>query len=243
MMRKPRLHPAHATSSESVPAHRTAHRHALPVQPSQGTTTPCQRRRLTSSDSQRSLTTVASTPSHTARRLPPIMTRPARPARSRRRHLDGLLSASAFLVYALIALFLAAVPVSAVRVPFTNCLDEKYITDGKLQWKPVYADASFDTTDPTHELKVVVWGNVTGFQDPKNLPPSAQDDPNRLYWKDNGKTNGKITQTGDTGKATTLYRRVNVLTYRPVNERVNFCTEALDGGQCPLGPFLNTSRV
>ncbi|KAM3562856.1 hypothetical protein MY1884_001562 [Beauveria asiatica] len=243
-MRKHRLHPAHATSSEPLPARtRTAYRHALPVQPLQGTTTPCRRRSLASSHSRRSLTTVASTPSHTAHGLPPIMTRPARPARSRRRQLNGFMPASVFLAYALIALFLAATPVSAVRVPFTNCLDEKYITDGKLQWKPVYADASFDTTDPRHELKVVVWGNVTGFQDPKNLPPSAQDDPNRLYWKDDAKTNGKITQTGDTGKATTLYRRVNVLTYRPVNERVNFCTEALGGGQCPLGPFLNTSRV
>ncbi len=146
------------------------------------------------------------------------------------------------------ALLLAAVPVSAVRIPFTNCLDEKYIAAKKLQWEPVYADAKFDTTDPRHILEVVVWGNVTGSQDPSNPPPTLSQDPNGLYWKDDSKTNGKIVDTApkpDTTHplATTLYRRVNVLTYRPLNDRASFCKQALNGGQCPLGPYFNTSQV
>ncbi|OAA80655.1 integral membrane protein [Akanthomyces lecanii RCEF 1005] len=195
----------------------------------------------------RSLGSMASTSTRTAREPRLVLTQPACPARSRRRLLSGLTFTPLFLLYALLALLLAAVPVSAVRIPFTNCLDEKYIAAKKLQWQPVYADAKFDTTDPRHMLEIIVWGNVTGSQDPANPPPSLQEDPNRLYWKDDSNTNGKIVQTPNPNaaqpNATTLIRRVNVLTYRPVNERVNFCTQALNGGVCPLGPNFNTSPV
>ncbi|TQV95765.1 integral membrane protein [Cordyceps javanica] len=194
-----------------------------------------------------STSTSTSTSTRTPRPSRPILTQLASPARSRQRLLNRLTPSSTLLIYAVLALLLAAVPVSAVRIPFTNCLDEKYISAHRLQWRPVYADARFDTTDPRHTLEVTVWGNVTGSQDPANPPPTLRDDPNRLYWKDDAKTNGKIVQTANPDaahpNATTLYRRVDVLTYRPVNERVFFCSQALNGGQCPLGPYFNTTPV
>lgn len=157
------------------------------------------------------------------------------------------MSASALLVYALTALLLAAVPVAAVRVPFTNCLDESHVAANRLQWKPLYADAKFDTTNPQHQLDVVVWGNVTGYQDPSNPPPTLAQDPNRLYWKNDSQSNGKIIQSANPdsadSKATTLIRRVDMLSYRPLNDRVYFCKEALNGGTCPLGPYFNTSSL
>ncbi|OAQ99537.1 hypothetical protein LLEC1_05107 [Akanthomyces lecanii] len=240
-MRKPRPGAAPGTSSQP-PRPRTTCRHAL-SKLSQVKMQRSQRRGMPWTDS-RSLSSMALTSTHTTREPGSDFTQPACPARSRRRLLTPT---PIFLLYALLALLLAAAPVSAVRIPFTNCLDEKYIAAKKLQWQPVYADAKFDTTDPRHLLEIIVWGNVTGSQDPANPPPSLQEDPNRLYWKDDSKTNGKIVQTPNPNaarpNATTLVRRVNVLTYRPVNERVNFCTQALNGGECPLGPNFNTSPV
>ncbi|OAA64904.1 integral membrane protein [Cordyceps fumosorosea ARSEF 2679] len=211
---------------------------------------PCRRHTLARADSHLLSLTLTLEPSPTTHMGPwprDIFTQPTRPARSRRRQRNGPMTTFPWLVYALMALLLAAVPVSAVRVPFTNCLDEKYIAAKKLEWQPVWADARFDVTDPRHMLEVTVWGNVTGSQDPSNPPPTLREDPNRLYWKDDAKTNGKIIQTANPNaahpNATTLYRRVDVLTYRPVNERVFFCSQALIGGQCPLGPYFNTSPM
>lgn len=138
-------------------------------------------------------------------------------ARSRWRWPD-LLSAST-LVYALLVLLLAAVPVSAVRVHFTNCLDEKYIASEptKLQWVPLYADAKFDTTSPEKTLEFTVWGTVAG---------------------------GEIVQVSDpvTNKATTLFSKVSVITTQELNSAVDYCNEKKDSTHpCPLKPVNATS--
>ncbi|KAL7932183.1 hypothetical protein V8C35DRAFT_96406 [Trichoderma chlorosporum] len=138
------------------------------------------------------------------------------------------------LVLMLLALALVATPAAAVLVEFENCLPESYVLNKPplLQWVPLYVDAVFDTKTPNNNLQVIVWANVTGSQNLDALPP-----PNDPYWTDPSKTNGKIEQTPyiDT-LATTLVRRVNVLTYEPWNDRSNFCTASLVNGTCPLPP-------
>ncbi|KAL7944763.1 hypothetical protein V8C42DRAFT_80831 [Trichoderma barbatum] len=140
----------------------------------------------------------------------------------------------AWLVLIYITLALVATPAAAVLVEFENCLPDTYRLNKPplLQWEPLYVDAVFDTKTPNNNLQVIVWGNVTGSQNSGPLPS-----PNDPYWTDPKETNGKIEQTPfiDT-LATTLIRRVNVLTYEPWNDRSNFCTASLVNGTCPLAP-------
>jgi hypothetical protein len=140
---------------------------------------------------------------------------------------------------ALVVLALLA-PVSAVRIPFQNCLDESYRTNNPLllQWVPLYADAVFGHDDKPHSLKVIVWGNVTGSFFTEALPPAG--DP---YWTDDSKIDGKIVQTANPNtegaRATTLFRKVNVVTYETWGDRADFCKDALNGAQCPLSPVFD----
>ncbi|TAQ88019.1 hypothetical protein B7494_g3658 [Chlorociboria aeruginascens] len=134
---------------------------------------------------------------------------------------------------------------SAAFVEFQNCLSDSYLHDTprKLQFVPLFLDATFDTTNPKHELRVTVWGNVTG-SGPDTLVtlPSGNDTD---YWDSNSTDtdNGKIVEIPpDPGnKITTLFNKVNVLTYEPWNETVNFC-DRLVNGTCPLGPTFNVNR-
>ncbi|KAF4510649.1 hypothetical protein G6O67_002524 [Ophiocordyceps sinensis] len=149
------------------------------------------------------------------------------------------LPASMTLVVALIVV-LAASPAAAVRVPVTNCLSDSYQSNTRalLQWQPLHAEAKFDTKNDSHNLQLIVWGNVTGSQNRDTLPP-----PKAPYWTDPKQTNGKIIETSDPDaekkKATTLFRRVNVLTYEPWHEPVNFCKNGLVNGSCPLVPVFD----
>ncbi|KAH6604764.1 hypothetical protein Trco_006471 [Trichoderma cornu-damae] len=151
----------------------------------------------------------------------------------RRNRLFALAARPTLLALALLALVFAA-PAAAVLVEFDNCLPDSYRLNNPplLQWEPLYVDAVFDTKSPKNNLRVIVWGNVTGSQNVGKLPP-----PNDPYWTDPSQTNGKIDETpySDT-LATTLVRRVNVLTYEPWNDRSNFCADSLVNGTCPLAP-------
>lgn len=134
---------------------------------------------------------------------------------------------------------------SAVKVAFDNCLDSNYIYSNQLpeqvqlQWVPLYVDAKFDTENPNHNLIVTVWGNVTGRVGTDPLPPwnsSVWDDPSEVL-------NGKIQNEPEPNlpanqrKVTTLYYKVDVSTYEPYHNAVNFCDNILNGS-CPLGPVF-----
>lgn len=134
---------------------------------------------------------------------------------------------------------------SAVKVAFDNCLDSNYIYSNQLpeqvqlQWVPLYVDAKFDTENPNHNLIVTVWGNVTGRVGTDPLPPwnsSVWDDPSEVL-------NGKIQNEPEPNlpanqrKVTTLYYKVDVSTYEPYHNAVNFCGNILNGS-CPLGPVF-----
>ncbi|KAI1383348.1 uncharacterized protein F4822DRAFT_434469 [Hypoxylon trugodes] len=136
-------------------------------------------------------------------------------------------------------------PVSAMMVSFTNCLPDNYIYSNQpaeqvqLQWVPKFVEAVFDTENPTHNLMVTVWGNVTGRVGSDPLP--APDSPD---WNDPKKAlNGKIQNEPEPNvpveqlKVTTLHSKVDVLTYEPFTANVNFCDNIVNGS-CPLAPVF-----
>ncbi|KAK1982592.1 integral membrane protein [Colletotrichum cereale] len=146
----------------------------------------------------------------------------------------------ATLLFILLACLLAR-PVSAVLIPFDNCLPDSYrnYEPLPLQWSPVYIDARFDTETPNHSLQIIVWGNVSGSYYNVSLPPV--DDP---HWKDSSQHDGKILDfTKQGNKVTTLSSKVNFLTYEPFSNVSSFCDHSLVNGSCPLSPVFNYTAI
>jgi hypothetical protein len=137
------------------------------------------------------------------------------------------------------------IPASAVMIEFENCLSDATKNDlpTKLQWVPRYMDAVFNTSDPSHNLKVTVWGNVTGTFNSMIPLPSAND---TQYWGSNQtEQGGKILDIpfpdSDSPKITTIFNKVNVLTYEPWSQNVAWCSQ-LKNGTCPLGPRFGVNE-
>lgn len=153
-------------------------------------------------------------------------------------------NSNSFVAAILVLTSLLLTPVAAVQVAFQNCLPDSYRLNSPppLQWTPLYADARFEARQDSYNLVLTVWANVSGAQDSGNLPP-----PSSPYWSNDNDTNGKIVEEPDPDAAnvlaTTLYRKVTVLTYEPWNEAVNFCVDGLTNFTCPLGPVFNTSDM
>lgn len=148
---------------------------------------------------------------------------------------------STFALAVTLLCFQLVTPAQAVRVKFQNCLPDSYRFNDPtpLQFDPLFADARFDTEDEKHTLQVTVWSNVTGSYNEGGLPPA--DDP---YWHDDEQTDGKIIQTPEPDttnpRATTLIRKVNVLTYTPWSDADDFCKMGLDNATCPLSPVFES---
>ena len=132
-------------------------------------------------------------------------------------------------------------PCSAAFIAYENCLPESYVNNEPkpLQWVPARVDASFDTTDAKHTLRITMWGNVTGSAINVTLPPG--NDTN--YWNDAKKIDGKILNEPEPNvpdpKLTTLRSKINFLTYEPFSNSANFCTDKLVNASCPLAPVFN----
>jgi hypothetical protein len=127
----------------------------------------------------------------------------------------------------------------AALIPFENCLPEStknHRDPMPLQWVPLYLDAVFDTVNESHTLRVTTWGNVTGSYRLVDLPPAT--DPS---WQNENDTDGKIQRLPEPDIATTLVRKMNVLTYEPFHEAKDFCRDALTNGRCPLPPIFDTT--
>lgn len=138
---------------------------------------------------------------------------------------------------------LFVVPTSAVFIDFTNCLSQSYQDDTpiQLQFVPKYVDAKFDTHNSTHALSVTVYGNVTG-QTGNTAVPGANDTE---YWNSNSTIQGgKIEDIYDanTKVLTTLFEKVDVLTYEPWNDNLDFCDQVRNG-ECPLGPIFDIANA
>ena len=173
-----------------------------------------------------------------------LMTGSSPPSRPNRR--SGLSPSSLSTAFLSLAC-LWAQPVSATLIPFSNCLPEKYVHPDpgdnlQLQWVPQYVDAAFDTKSSSHNLRVIIWGNVTGRIGTEPLPPADDPrwaDPSELLWAKIQDTPYPNLPDGQR-KATTLHTSVDVLTYDPYVLPTNFCNGIVNG-TCPLGPVFNNT--
>ncbi|KAI6336685.1 hypothetical protein MCOR29_000064 [Pyricularia oryzae] len=146
-----------------------------------------------------------------------------------------------------VVVFLAFLgPVSAVNIAFDNCLDSRYTSGNPpgLQFVGIYVDAILSVgNDSSQNLKVTMWGNVTGSRSRKALPPASDTG----YWSDPAKTEGKIvnlpSQQGTTTYVTTTHSKIDVLTYEPWNNDADFCKNLGGGYSCPLGPNFNPNAT
>ncbi|KAK4212843.1 putative flavin carrier protein 3 [Rhypophila decipiens] len=133
-------------------------------------------------------------------------------------------------------------PAGAAFIAFENCLPEAYVNNEPkpLQWVPAGVDASFDTVDPKHTLRITLWGNVTGSATNVTLPPGND----TVYWSDPKKLDGKIVrepeQNAPNPKQTTLRSKVEFLSYEPFANSSSFCDYALMNASCPLAPVFST---
>ncbi|GAB7350179.1 hypothetical protein MBLNU459_g0842t1 [Dothideomycetes sp. NU459] len=148
-------------------------------------------------------------------------------------------SPSLALLLALVSLF--AAPSLAVFINFDNCLTESIINSKplQLQFVPLFVDAVFNTSAPSHNLNITFYGNVTGQATQGTYPPPS--DPS---WSDSNDTFGKIVDVSPTNnRYSTLFQRFQVLTYDAYSApAIRFCESTVDG-QCPLGPsfYANAS--
>jgi len=137
-----------------------------------------------------------------------------------------------------LALLSAAFLHSLVRsafIPFENCLADSTINSNPLilQWDPLYLDAKFDTASPNN-LRVTLYGNVTGQQVEGNYPP-----PSDPQWQNDNITFGKIANVGSANKLSTLLANFEVLTYQAYEAKGSrFCDHVVNGS-CPLGPLFD----
>ena len=137
-------------------------------------------------------------------------------------------------ITAVILVGLMSSPSSAAFVNFQNCLGSNVINSvpTQLQFVPLFVDAVFNSTAPSHNLNVTVYGNVTGRVTQEPLPPP--DDP---QWRNPNQTLGKIPDLSPSNnKYSTLDSVFNVLYYTAYDAPASrFCDSVVQGG-CPIAP-------
>ncbi|KAI9821129.1 MAG: hypothetical protein M1827_003863 [Pycnora praestabilis] len=130
-------------------------------------------------------------------------------------------------------------PIHAVFLNFENCLPPGVVqsTPLELQFVPLFFQANFNTTDPSHDLNVTVYGNISGQDTVGSYP--APDDP---QWSNPNDTFGKIVDlSASNNKYTTLTSVFNVLSYTPYSAPPSrFCNSTVQG-KCPLGPVFDAN--
>ncbi|KAF2996264.1 hypothetical protein E8E13_004492 [Curvularia kusanoi] len=166
------------------------------------------------------------------------------PPRPRRRPGTMPLPRFSLLPFALLYLILASfLPrANAVFINFESCGPNLLLdnTIPYLRFTPMYVWAAFDTHNPTHNLNVTVYGNVSGQSNTGALPP-----PDDISWKTPNETRiGKIVDSeGPT--YTTLFSDLKTLTYSSwTPEGVRFCGTTLNqtaASSCPVGPAFKAN--
>lgn len=139
------------------------------------------------------------------------------------------------LLVGLIQLLLIIVnPSSAALINFENCLSPDIINNNTtLQFIPMFANAVFNTTTYSHNLNVIVYGNITGgLNNNQNISPSDS------YWNDTNQTYGKIPDLGPAGVRTKLRTTFQVLGWTLFTAPTPFCDSTVNG-QCPLAPWTH----
>lgn len=129
-------------------------------------------------------------------------------------------------------------PSIAASVHFDNCLSPNIVNSNpvQLQFRPLYVNATFNSTAASHNLNITVYGDVTGRISEKPLP--GPDDPS---WRNPNETEGKIPDISQSDNtATTLRATFNVLDYTPYNTPLRSLRNSTVQGQFPLAPsFTN----
>jgi hypothetical protein len=147
-----------------------------------------------------------------------------------------------FLTFILIVLGLLAPPAQAAYLNFQNCLSSNILNSSPqlLQFVPYNVSAKFNTSDPNFPLNVTVYGNVTGLETIQPYPA-----PNDPQWSNPNDTVGKIVDLSQSNnKYTTMFTKINVLSYTPYQAASRFCNSSVHG-PCPLGPafYVNQSDL
>lgn len=129
-------------------------------------------------------------------------------------------------------------PSAAAFIAFTDCLKPNIAESRdpvQLHWNSIRVSATFNTSAPSHNLNVTIYGNVTGQATVEKLPPP--DDP---QWTNPNGTLGKILDLSPSNnKYATLFTTFNVLNYAPYSPPPSrFCNSTLLT-TCPIAPVFN----
>lgn len=127
-------------------------------------------------------------------------------------------------------------PAAAASVNFDNCMSPIMINSERIQFIPLFVNATLNSSSISHNLNITVYGNVTGRTHEVALPPY-----NDSYWQKPNETEGKIPDVSkDNNKYTTLTTTFNVLDYTPYNGPPSrFCNSTVQR-QCPLIPAFDS---
>ena len=145
------------------------------------------------------------------------------------------------IFYVLLCIVSLLVETSAGHfIQFDNCLSPDIINSNspkQLQFVPLFAWAAFNSTAPSHNLNITVYGNVDGIS--RQVPYPLPTDPS---WNDPKNDTGKIPDlAGDPGHQlyTTFMTQFKVLDYTPYNPpAVRFCNSSAIR-ECPWAPVFN----
>ncbi|KAK5151340.1 hypothetical protein LTR04_006628 [Oleoguttula sp. CCFEE 6159] len=127
----------------------------------------------------------------------------------------------------------------AAFINFDNCLAPNIINSSplQLQFVPQFFNAKFNTTNPSHNLNITIYGNVSGQSTVGPYPG-----PNDMSWRDPNSTFGKIVDISPSNnKYSTLFSKYQVLTYTPYNAPASEFCQATVNRSCPLVPAFNAS--
>ncbi|KAF2002034.1 hypothetical protein P154DRAFT_401763, partial [Amniculicola lignicola CBS 123094] len=145
-----------------------------------------------------------------------------------------------FLFFVVLSILLPAA--SAVYINFDNCLDQGYKNAPdpvRLQFVPLHVNAKFNTSAPSHNLNVTIFGNVKGQSISGDYPL-----PNSTRWQDPKDNFGKIIDYDpNTVKYTTLFENFKVLTYTAYEPKQGsiFCQSTVNTA-CPMGPRFDVNE-
>ncbi|KAL5119419.1 hypothetical protein ACEQ8H_002688 [Pleosporales sp. CAS-2024a] len=129
----------------------------------------------------------------------------------------------------------------AVFIDFQDCLERITFTDPAkspyLSFTPKYVWAVFNTSAPSHNLNITVYGNVAGQAQYGPYPSS-----DNQSWADPTNQFGKIVDYDPNNKLrTTLWQAYKVLTYSSANPPSKAFCDTTVNTSCPIAPVFHAN--
>lgn len=129
----------------------------------------------------------------------------------------------------------------AALVEFQNCLAAGVNQSNpiQLQFTPLFFDARFDAVDPSHNINISIYGNISGTTITQPLPPYPAPE-----WMNASYPYGKILDVSEgegseKSNFSTLQYNFRVLTYQPYKAPPSrFCNSTVGGTECPILPLF-----